>query len=194
MQATLPLAYIIPVEWQDVIKRLGWHGINYFTISKETEIEVDSYKFKNVSWQSTPYEGRQVAQFESESIQETRNFPKGSVVVPMDQRTAKVIANILEPHAPDSFVYWGFFNAIFERKEYVESYVMEEYARMMLKTDENLANAFDKKMQSDSTFAADPRAILMWFYQNSPYWDSKKDVYPVGKIYSEVILSSLKNN
>ena len=27
---------------------------------------------------------------------------------------------LLEPRDPDSFVSWGFFNAAFERKEYME--------------------------------------------------------------------------
>ena len=110
----------------------------------------------------------------------------------MNQRTAKVIANILEPDARDSFVYWGFFNAIFERKEYVESYVMEEYARMMLASDPNLKSEFEHKIQSDSTFAADPSQILMWFYQKSPYWDDHINRYPVGRIMDRKILSTLE--
>ena len=41
-------------------------------------------------------------------------------------------AHLLEPQGPDSFVAWGFFDAIFEQKEYGEDYVVEKLARDML--------------------------------------------------------------
>jgi hypothetical protein len=34
-----------------------------------------------------------------------------------------------EPRAPDSFAAWGFFNAHFDQKEYMENYVAEEVMR-----------------------------------------------------------------
>jgi hypothetical protein len=110
----------------------------------------------------------------------------------MNQRTAKVIANILEPQARDSYVHWGFFNAIFEQKEYVESYVMETYARMMLNTDKNLKEAFTAKMESDSAFASSPSAILKWFYQHSPYWGDHLNLYPVGRIMNPTVVHNLE--
>ena len=124
-------------------------------------------------------------EFELTPIEIRRTFFPGSIVIDMNQRAAKVIANILEPQAPDSYVYWGFFNTIFERKEYVESYVMEERARMMLAGDEELKREFEIKMKNDKSFAEDPAAILMWFYEKSPYWDEYKDVYPIGRIFKQ---------
>lgn len=188
----LPEAYIIPAEWDKVIERLSMHGISYRRLAQDTELEISSYRFNDVTWQKQPYEGRQIAQFKTEKIFEKRIYPEGSVLIDMNQRSAKVIANILEPDAVDSFVYWGFFNAIFERKEYVESYVMEEYARMMLASDPGLKAEFEIKMQSDSTFASSPSQILMWFYQKSPYWDVQKDRYPVGRIMDRKILADLE--
>jgi len=191
IKVDLPEAYIIPVEWQLVIERLEMHGIHFAHLKREMEIEIASYAFNEVSWQKAPYEGRQIARFEVEPIMEKRAFPAGSAVIKMNQRTAKVIANILEPQARDSFVYWGFFNAIFERKEYIESYVMEEYARMMLASGPELRLEFETKIKNDSTFAADPTAIRMWFYQKSPYWDKKMNRYPVGRIMEQSILNNL---
>ena len=191
VKVKLPEAYVIPVEWQQVIDRLALHGIRFKRLKKAAVIKVNSYKFHDVSWAKSPYEGRQTASFKLEPLTEERTFPAGSAVIDMNQRTAKVVANILEPQARDSFVYWGFFNAIFERKEYVESYVMEEYARMMLASDPQLKDGFDTKLKSDSTFAKNPGAILMWFYQHSPYWDKKINRYPVGKIMDRSLLESL---
>ena len=60
---------------------------------------------------------------------ETITFPAGSIVVPLNQRLSKVAIHWLEPEAPDSAMRWGFFDSIFEQKEYGEAYVMEKVAR-----------------------------------------------------------------
>ncbi len=183
IKVQLPDAYIIPVEWTEVINRIKLHGIKYLTLKDEKEILVSAYKFSTIKWRAEPYEGHQTVEFELTPIEITRTFFPGSIVIDMNQRAAKVIANILEPQAPDSYTYWGFFNTIFERKEYVESYVMEERARMMLASDPVLKHEFETKMQNDTTFANNASDILMWFYKNSPYWDEFKDIYPVGRIF-----------
>ncbi len=44
-------------------------------------------------------------------ISRSRPSPQGSALVPLDQRAANVVVNLLEPRAPDSLLRWGFFNA-----------------------------------------------------------------------------------
>ena len=56
---------------------------------------------------------------------------------------------------------------------------------MMLAGDSELKREFETKMENDSSFANHPSAILMWFYEKSPYWDENKDVYPVGRIFKQ---------
>ena len=89
---------------------------------------------------------------------------------------------LLEPQAPDSFVAWGFFNSVFEQKEYGESYVLETLARKMMTADPALRKEFELRLIVDSTFAADPAARLEFFYQRSPYWDHEMNLYPVGRV------------
>ena len=122
---------------------------------------------------------------------ETRIYPKGSILIDMNQRAARVIAHILEPEADDSFVYWGFFDAIFEQKEYSETYKMEVVAREMLANDEELQKAFEKKKAEDENFGKSQWGMLNWFYQHTPYWDWKKDKYPVGKIFDRDVVEEI---
>ncbi len=178
----LPDAYIIPVEWTEVIDRLELHAINYRRLQESVKMTVETYRFSDLSWAKKPYEGRFPLKFDLEPVNEEMIFPAGSVVIDMNQRAAKIVANILEPRGRDSYLYWGFFNSIFERKEYSESYVMEERARIMLASDEELRNEFNFKIETDSSFAGDTYAILLWFYQKSPYWDQRINLYPVGRI------------
>lgn len=178
----IPAAYIIPAEWTTIIERLKLHGVQTHTLTEQHMIHVESYKFSNPKWASRPYENHFTVKAEQKPIAEKRLFAKGSVIVPTNQRTVKAIVAMLEPKALDSFFYWGFFNPIFERKEYVEGYVMEERARLMLASDEKLKAEYEHKMKTDAAFAKSPRTILNWFYQKSPYYDKKHNVYPVGKI------------
>ncbi|MBE9481874.1 MAG: peptidase M14 [Bacteroidetes bacterium] len=191
VEVDLPEAYIIPPEWIDVIERLELHGIKYSQLDEPVVIPVKTYKFKNVSWRQLPYEGRHPVSFDYDEIIEEREFSAGSVVIDMNQRTARVIAHILEPKAPDSYLYWGFFDAIFEQKEYAESYVMESLARKMLAEDPELKKEFEQKKTNNPDFANNFWAILNWFYSKTPYWDQKKNVYPVGKIYDREVIKRL---
>ena len=182
--ASLPDAYIIPPEWIEVIERLDLHGIEYVTLEEDIEVEVQTYHFRNPEWRNSPYEGRlTMSNIEYDEITEKRIYPRGSVVIDMNQRAAKVAAHILEPKAEDSFVYWGFFDAIFEQKEYSETYVMEPMAREMLARDEELRKEYEKMKAEDENFARNQWLQLNWFYQHTPYWDWKKDKYPVGRIF-----------
>jgi len=182
-KVTLPNAYIIPVEWEDIINRIHWHGINFKTINHDTTLTIETYKFSDVQFANFPYEGRQmVLNFNKQTIEIEKTFHKGSIIIPVNQRRAKVIAHLLEPEGPDSFLQWGFFNTIFERKEYVETYVMEEMAREMIKENPQLKIEFDKAVQENPELYNNQWSKVFWFFKRTPYWDQQKNVYPVGKL------------
>jgi murein tripeptide amidase MpaA len=189
----LPCAYIIPAEWATVINRLKIHGIQVTELTRSTNLQVSTCKFKNPKWQQNPYEGRHpMTNIEYDEIDDTRFFPAGSVLVEVMQPAGRIIPHMLEPKGSGSFVYWGFFDATFEQKEYGESYVIEKMAREMLANDPALKQEFERKKAADSTFAKTPQLILNWFYNKSPYIDHRKGIYPVGKIYDQELLKSLK--
>ncbi|MEZ5344069.1 MAG: M14 family metallopeptidase [Pyrinomonadaceae bacterium] len=179
--AAPPLFYIIPPQWIDVIKRLEYHGISFSLLDKPTELEIESYRFDEPKWAAFPFEGRLTVSFKAVPTSEIRVFPKNSVIVPLDQVNANVAIHWLEPDSPDSAMYWGFFNAIFEQKEYSESYIMEEIAREMLEKDSKLREEFNE-MLKDENFRKNPRARMNFFYRRSPYYDQRIGVYPVGRI------------
>jgi hypothetical protein len=189
----LPEAYLIPPQCITVIERMKLHGIKTTVLKNEVTCKVKSSRFRNPRWQQRSYEGHHKLTFEIMDTIEKRTFPKGSVLVEMNQRTARVIAHLLEPESPDSYAAWGFFDAYMEQKEYSESYVMETMAREMISKEPVLKQQFDQKKASDKAFASDPDAQLNWFYSKSPYWDSRFNLYPVGRIVDKGDLKLLKN-
>ena len=181
---TPPGAYIVPVQWSDVIEIIRAHGLNTSELSASKTIEVESYRFKNVVWPQSPFEGRHMPRFDLETIKEKREFRTGSVIVSLDQPLARVALNLLEPAAPDSFARWGFFNAIFEEKEYAEHYVLEALAREMIKNDPELEESFRKELTTNPDLASSASERLRFFYKRSPYWDPQMFVYPAGRMTS----------
>jgi zinc carboxypeptidase len=179
-----PLQYIVPVQWTSVIEVLHAHGVRFRSLAESTSIEVEVYRFTNVRWPYEPFEGRHMPQYDLESTKETMEFPAGSIVVPVAQPLGKLVLNLLEPGAPDSFARWGFFNAIFEEKEYAEHYVLETLAREMMQNDPELKREFGELLASDAEFSASPAARLRFFYKRSFYWDPQMNLYPVGRITS----------
>jgi murein tripeptide amidase MpaA len=178
-----PLYYIVPPQWREVIGVLAAHGLQMKRLGAPATLEVESYRFNNVKFAASPFEGRIIpSEISHETVRESRIYPAGSVVVAVAQPAGNVAMHLLEPDGPDSFIAWGFFNAIFEQKEYGEDYVLEKLAREMLAKDEKLKREFEEKLASDPKFAASPTARLNFFYERSPYWDKQMNLYPVGRV------------
>jgi hypothetical protein len=177
-----PLYYIIPPQWTEVIEVLAAHGVRLQRLAEPLTVEVESYRFSEVKWASASFELRVPVTQKNRVVREQQTFVAGAVVVPMGQAAGRLVVNLLEPDAPDSLLYWGFFNSIFEQKEYGEGYMLEKLAREMLAKDEKLREEFERRVATEPQFAASARARLNFFYERSPYYDPRMNLYPVGRI------------
>ena len=184
---TVPAAYIIPPQFNSVIEVIKAHNIKYSVLNRARKLKVEKYRFSNVKFAARPYEGRQMPSFNVESNTGHYDVEAGSLVIHTNQRQLRVIVNLLEPEAPDSFVNWGFFNAFFERKEYAEAYVMEPYAKQMMKEDPSLRNEFFKKVNEDESFRNNSGERLDFFYKRSPFYDKGENVYPIMRLLNSKI-------
>ena len=185
-----PLAYVVPAQWTEVIEVLKLQGLRTRPLAKAATLTVDGYRLTSPKWQAEPFEGRHAVTFKTERLRGgPREFPAGSLVVPLDQRGSAVAAHLLEPDGPDSFVSWGFFDAVFEQKEYGEPYVLEPMALEMMQKDPILKGEFERAL-ADPEFAASPRKRLEFFYQRSPWWDDQVGLYPVGLITTQDALKA----
>ena len=178
----VPEAYLIPKQFADVIDVIKAHQIKFNYVRESKKLKVERYRFDNIKFALRPYEGRQLPSLNCSSFTETVAVESGTIIVYTNQRLLRVIVNLLEPEAPDSFVNWGFFNAFFERKEYAEAYVMEPYAKQMMKEDAALRNEFYKKVNEDEAFRNNSGERLDFFYKRSPFYDKVENVYPIMKL------------
>jgi hypothetical protein len=176
--------YVVPAAdaaWMS--EKLALHGIRFERLAKpSTDAPLETFRATKVTYSKTPFEGHTAMTFEGKWQGDRRALPAGSLFVPIAQPNARVLVALLEPQAPDSFAAWGFFNTAFEQKEYMEPYVAEQVAREILAKDPKVADAFKKKLAEDAEFAANPQARLDFFYQLSPSWDERLNLYPVYRV------------
>ncbi len=153
---------------------LDAHGIDYYPIDeKDHSAVVDVFRATKVTF-APPYEGRTRAQVAGTWTAETRALETGAIFVPAAQRRARLVVHLFEPELADSFVQWGFFNAVFERKEYIEPYVIETEAREMLAADPALRAAWEAASPGLTTAER-----LDWFARRHPSWDERVNLLPV---------------
>ncbi len=190
-QTQLPEFYIVPVQYSFVKEILQQHHLFFYNLTKDTVINVQGYRFSDVTFGDRPYEGRQkVNSFKTDTFTYSMKILKGTVIVPMNQPKSRVVAHIFEPNSPASLFRFGYFNSIFEQKEYGESYVLEGLAREMLK-DPAIKELFEKEVKNNPDYPKDPYAMLNWFYVHSQYRDTQQNVYPIAKSFDNELMRKL---
>jgi len=174
-----PAAYYIPPEYEHIAQHLVLHGIELRTVNHPCKAVAECYRFKDVSFSPWPYESHIRVNFQTESFEEQRILRPGGFIVPTAQRTLRVLLHLLEPAGPDSLLRWGFFQSIFERKEYAEAYIMEPIAQTMLDQNPSLRKEFYRRLEEDEHFRNSASDRLDFFYKRSLYFDSRENIYPI---------------
>jgi hypothetical protein len=178
---TLPAGgWIVPAAhaaWMEPKLRL--HGIQFERLAGSREgLAVEVFRATDVKFRAESFEGHQTVTLTGRWAGERRDVAAGALFVPAAQRAARIASFLLEPSSPDSLVAWGFFNTAFERKEYIEDYVLEPFARRLLETDAAVRAEFEQRL-TDPSFAKDPDARLEFFYRRHPSCDEAYRLYPI---------------
>ena len=176
--------YLVPRGWAAVIGgRLAAHGIVALPLVAPTAaLAVEAFRATAAQFATHPFEGRQRVGLTGAWAPETQDLAPGDLFVPIAQPLARLVMHLLEPQAPDSLASWGFFNACFEPKEYLEPYVAEQIAQSLLAGDPHLEAEFRQRLQQDPAFAADPAARREFFLRRHPSWDAQLNRYPIVRV------------
>lgn len=179
--------YVVPRAWaQEIGARLALHGINARALRASREAAcVEAFRATSAQFAATPFEGRMRVSLGGQWARETCDLQAGDLFVPIAQPAARLVLHLLEPQAPDSYAAWGFFNACFEAKEYLEPYVAEQIARCLIREDPDLEVQFTKKLQQEPEFAASPAARREFFLRRHASWDTQLNRYPIVRIEAE---------
>jgi hypothetical protein len=192
LAAQMPLGYLIPAAFSSAAVLLQTHGVEIERTAKPLDQVFETYRFTSTKFAANASEGHVMLTVEPRVVKEKVFIPAGSYWIPMKQRRARLILSLLEPNAPDSIAAWGLLNAVFEggggrggRGGAVGEYLSEPIARRMMADLPELRKQFEQKLTSDPQFAADPRARLQWWFEQSKYQPEDAGRYPIVRVWEK---------
>jgi hypothetical protein len=103
----LPDAYIIESNQEELIKKLEIFGIKVNILEVATEYNVQAYAVTSYENGGVPYEKMNLQTVETELINKTIFFPKGTFLITTNQKNVPIMTEVLEPEAPNSFISFG---------------------------------------------------------------------------------------
>jgi len=177
-----PEAYWVPAHRADIIERLRLHGIEMETLHDGRTVSVEMLRLQQPTLAGRANEGRvavNIAGVETERRDWT--YAPGSVRVSTDQPLGDVVVLLLEPQSSESFFAWGLFPEVLSRVEYIEGYAIAPLAERMLAADPALRAEFEARLSAEPDFAANGDARLQWFYERTPFYDDRFQLYPIGR-------------
>ncbi len=194
LAAQMPLGYLIPAAFSAAAALLQSHGVEIERTTKPLDQVFETYRFTSAKFAAQASEGHVMLTVEPRMVKEKIFIPTGSYWIPMKQRRARLILSMLEPNAPDSIASWGLLDSVFEggfgggrggRGGAVGEYLSEPIARRMMADQPELRKQFEQKLASDPQFAADPRARLQWWFEQSKYQPEDSGRYPIVRVWEK---------
>ncbi len=102
-----PLAYIIKKNNFGFIEKLKDIGVEYVEIQKDTMIYSGSYRIIEYNDSFKVYEKMKMQSVSTLIEYKDNMFTYGDVLISMNQKRSNLIAELLEPEAPNSYVSFG---------------------------------------------------------------------------------------
>ncbi len=177
---TAPAYYILKRGFVEVEDRLRANGIKLMEVGKDTIIELEVYHIDTFSTSPVPYEKHY--SHTNTKVKMTKQKVRVSALdfkIEIDNNFRRFLIEVLEPTGPDSYFNWNFFDAVLQQKEWYSSYVFEDEAAQLLKSDSDLQKRFEEKKSTDERFAKNPKAQLYFIYKNSNRYEKEHLRYPV---------------
>ncbi|WP_068545503.1 M14 family metallopeptidase [Thalassotalea crassostreae] len=185
----VPKAYYLGTEHTEVIKLLKLQGIKVEQIDQSTRLKLTQLTAVDHKFNDTAFEGRQTVSSTFLEKELEQKIDSRWVRINTDQDLGKFAVTLLDPHGTDSLFSWGSFNQMFQRTEYIETYVIVPLAQKMLADDKLLAE-FKQAFPSSATKSSDQNEQrdlfkeqrndkMRWIYERSNYYDKQYLKYPV---------------
>lgn len=172
--------YLIPPSYASWLgSKLSLHGISFCHVRQARGLSAQQFRADQTEFGARPYEGHMTLTVRGNWENSQAEVRPGWIFVPIAQPNSRLLLTLMEPTSGDSFLNWGYFNAHFEQKEYMEDYVAEEVGQQMLQSNPELARQFEERLAKDPDFAKSASARLDFFYRRHPSYDQQLNVYPV---------------
>jgi dipeptidyl-peptidase-4 len=105
-----PYAYLITVNDQEVAGLLKTQGIRIEKLAEPSKIEVERFEISGLSGSPSLNQGHYTNSIKGRFVNDTINFPSGTIVVRTAQPLANLAAYLLEPLSNDGLITWNYFD------------------------------------------------------------------------------------
>lgn len=102
-----PKAYLIEGGQTEIIEKLRTLGAEIEILPEDKEINVETFVIETYDRDKIKYEKMNLQKVDVKLIENKKLFKKGTFKILMNQKRANIIAEVLEPEAPNSFVSFG---------------------------------------------------------------------------------------
>ena len=107
LQREKPYAYLIEASQKDIVNKLQNLGIEMSSLTAPQEFTVEVYRVSSYNQASKVYEKMKLQKIKTEVTTVQKEFPKGTLLISMQQQRSNLLPEVLEPEAPNSFVSFG---------------------------------------------------------------------------------------
>ena len=179
----IPLAYVVPKGYWNVIELLKLNKIEFSEIKKDSTIAAEVYRIENYETVKNPYEGHYL-HYNTQVSKSTENvsLKAGDILIKTQQPGVRYLLETLEPSATDSFFNWNFFDAILQQKEHFSPYIWEDMAEIFLNKNPEIKKEFETKKRNEPEFAKNWYLQLDWIHKKSPNYEKSHLRYPIVRV------------
>jgi hypothetical protein len=103
----VPHAYLINKDHTFLIDKLKTLGLKIKQLDKETAFNIEAYQVTEYERETVRYEKMNLQKIATTLEQKSMTFPVGTFIIHTDQKNSPLLAEVLEPEAPSSFVSFG---------------------------------------------------------------------------------------
>ncbi len=105
-----PFAYLLTVNDPVVTRLLTIHGIRMERLAENSRIEIERFEISGLHGAPRLNQGHYTDTVEGNFINDTIDFPSGTIVIRTAQPLADVAAYLLEPETDDGLLTWNFLD------------------------------------------------------------------------------------
>ncbi|MEX2597890.1 MAG: M14 family zinc carboxypeptidase [Salibacteraceae bacterium] len=179
-----PSYYLVPRSWGEVIDRLKLNNVSMHILKEDTSIDATTYRIADFETKPSPYEGH-YHHFNTnveKSLENIELRKNEYYIISTQQPSKRMIIEMLEPEAPDSYFNWNFYDEILQQKEGFSSYVFEPESKQML-SEEKHSQALKQFISEHPEYSNNAFAKLNFLYERSKHYEiDRYMIYPVYRI------------
>lgn len=107
LSRSIPHAYIIKQEYTALVDKLKTLGLKIEQLDKEVTFNIEAFQVTKYDRETVRYEKMNLQKVTTSIESKNITFPIGTFIIHTDQKNSPLLAEVLEPEAPNSFVSFG---------------------------------------------------------------------------------------